>query len=334
MSIPSSARQWRLIVRPPWKRQPSQDAVDEFDRAIAMDPRVTIASWRNPLARAGFLASSALFKYGGDGVLSAMPAVRRRGAMHLDFGYFAVLMGPQFAKCMPHFLLPATRAVYLFDVWPDVQERILRFIDSFAVDYVFVSASQSADFIRARSAASVHWMPEGFDPAPYRQRLLAERDIDVLQLGRKHEAYHHEIVQALADAGKTYLYERQKGHIVFPTRAGFIDGLARSRISVCVPSSITHPERSGHIETMTLRYLQSMVSKCLVVGHAPAEMVRLFGYNPVVEIDHADPAGQLLEILGSLEQYAHLIERNYQEVLARHTWHHRWGEIADVLFAA
>ena len=53
-------------------------------------------------------------------------------------------------------------------------------------------------------------------------------------------------------------------------RDAFIDGLARSRVSICVPSSVTHPERAGDIETMTIRYLQSMVSKCVVLGRAPA----------------------------------------------------------------
>ena len=318
----------RLIVRPPHTPHPAQDAVDEFDAAIAADPRVRLAKWEGPFQRAAFVAASALFKYGGMGaapVLPETPLTRR------DRQYFAVLMGPQFAKCMPHFLLPATKAVYCFDVWPDNRDRFVAFLNRFGVDYAFVSASQSAAYVRERVGAEVHWVPEGIDPAPYRHRPLAERDVDVLQLGRKYDAYHERIVDGLERAGKTYLYERQKGAVVFPTREGFLDGLARAKVSVCVPSSITHPARSGDVETMTLRYLQSMAAKCLVVGHAPEEMVRLFGYNPVVEIDMGDPAGQLLDVLGHMERYADLVERNHRAVLERHTWAHRWRRIADVL---
>ena len=323
----------RLITRPPRKYHPSQDAVDEFDAAIAADPRIRLAAWEGPLQRAAFLAGSALFKYGGDRGLRAVPVLPARRFVGADLHYFAVLMGPQFAKCMPHFMLPAKKGIYLFDVWPDVRERVIAFIDTFSVDTVFISASQSAAFVGERVGAAVHWMPEGIDPAPYRHRPLAERDIDVLQLGRKYDAYHERIVGGLERAGKTYRYEKRKGEIIFPTRQDFIDGLARARISVCVPSSITHPARSGEVETMTLRYLQSMASQCLVVGHAPEEMTRLFGYNPVVEIDMGDPTGQLLDILANMDRYAGLIARNHRAVREEHTWHARWHSMADVLFA-
>lgn len=321
----------RLIVRPPRKRFPSQDAVDEFDAAIAADPRVEPASWEGPFQRAAFYASSVLFKVGGRRALAAVPTVPDRLAPG-DRQYFAVLMGPQFAKCMPHFLLPAQKAIYLFDVWPDVQDQVAQFINAFSVDYAFVSASQAAAAIQQRVDAEVLWVPEGIDPAPYRHRPTAERTVDVLQLGRRYDAYHDRIVGALEREGRTYLYEAHKGEIIFPTRESFLEGLANAKISVCVPSSITHPSRSGTVETMTLRYLQSMASKCLVVGHAPEEMVRLFGYNPVVEIDADDPAGQLVDVLGRMDEYADLIERNYRNVLNEHTWHHRWQRISEVLF--
>jgi hypothetical protein len=139
-------------------------------------------------------------------------------------------------------------------------------------------------------------------------------------------------VPALKKAGKTYVYETEKGKIIFPGREEFVRGLARARVSICVPSSITHPERAGDIETMTIRYLQSIASKCLVLGHAPAEMVELFGYNPVVEIDMSDPVGQVLDILGRYEDYLPLIERNFDRVSREHTWENRWKGMAAVLF--
>ena len=321
----------RLIVRPPRTWHPSQDAVDEFDAAILADLRVEPAAWEGPLLKAGFLAASAFFKAAGRRGMSAMPTVPGR-LVGVDRAYFAVLMGPQFAKCMPHFLLPAEKAVYLFDVWPSNRDRVVEFVRAFSVGHVFVSASQSAAFVRERVGAEVHWMPEGIDPAPYRQRPLAERDVDVLQLGRSYDAYHERIVGGLAAAGRTYRYEEVRGRVVFPTREGFIEGLSRSKVSVCVPSSVTHPGRSGEVETMTLRYLQSMASGCLVVGHAPGEMVRLFGYNPVVEIDMADPLGQILDVLDHVERYADLIERNRRAVAEEHTWHRRWQAISAVLW--
>jgi hypothetical protein len=82
---------------------------------------------------------------------------------------------------------------------------------------------------------------------------------------------------------------------------------------------------------MTSRYLQSMISKCLIVGHAPSEMVRLLGYNPVVEMDTGNPSAQLADLLNRYEDFTHLIERNYEEVLKNHTWASRWTEIKRLL---
>jgi hypothetical protein len=141
------------------------------------------------------------------------------------------------------------------------------------------------------------------------------------------------IVDSLAEKGYTYLYELKKGELIFPTRQDFIAGLAKTKISICVPSSVTHPERSGNIETMTIRYLQSMVSKCLIVGHAPKEMIDLFGYNPVIEIDFTNPVGQIESILNNYNSYTALIEKNYNEVIQHHTWQCRWEQIKMVYSA-
>lgn len=176
-----------------------------------------------------------------------------------------------------------------------------------------------------------HYVPEGVDPLVFRYARYEAKDIDVLALGRKYDRYHERILPALQRYDRTYLYEVLKGHIIFPDRQGLIDGLARTKISICVPGSITHPERSGHVETMTMRYLQSMASKCLIVGHAPSEMIKLFGYNPVLEIDWDHAEDQIEDILQHFHFHIPLIERNYKEVLANHTWTHRFHQIKKIL---
>lgn len=82
---------------------------------------------------------------------------------------------------------------------------------------------------------------------------------------------------------------------------------------------------------MTWRYLQSMASKCLVLGRMPDEMRELFGYVPIIEIDMKRPAEQLYEILQNLEDYSDLIERNYACVVQNHQWVNRISAIEDCL---
>lgn len=245
---------------------------------------------------------------------------------------FSVLMGPNFSRCLPYFFFASQKNIYMFDAWPQQHHLIKEFADNFNISSIFFSSSQAAETMQGMlKQTKCYWIPEGIDPTQYRFNSYDTKDIDVLSLGRKYDLYHEQIIDALLADGKKYLFEKIKGEIIFASREEFIDGLARAKISVCVPSSITHPDRSGDIETMTVRYLQSMVSKCLIVGHAPKEMIRLFGYNPVIEIDEQNPVGQLRFILDNFNDFIPLIEKNYIISKEKHNWGERWAQILQLI---
>ncbi len=315
----------KLIVNRWGKHHVSHDDVAEFEAAILADRRVQPAGPLNQY----YLA---IFYYAWQALRRFRCPPAARGSFQAARDYFVVLMSLNPQKCLPYFWLPARKSIYLFDAWPKFYPKIQSFIRDWRVHHAFVSSSQSAARLAGLvEGCAVHWVPEGVTPQAYRQCSISKRDIDVLQFGRRYELYHRQIVDPLEKAGKTYLFERQPGQIIFPNRPAFVDGLARARISVCFPSNITHPERAGDVSTLTLRYLQSLASKCLVVGSAPEEMVRLFGYNPLIEADLADPAGQLLSILENYDDFAELVEQNYRKVVAEHTWAKRWDQIASIL---
>ena len=246
--------------------------------------------------------------------------------------YLAVLIGNHLHHCLPAFLTPGPKHLYLFDAWPELDPRVATFVRRFGVASLFVSASQSAQCLAAQLPdVTVAWIPEGVDPERYHSKPTSERTIDVLQFGRKWGEYHNSILGPLKKSGKQYLYEEETGQLVFPSWQEFADGLADARISICFPSSTTHPARAGGVATMTTRYLQSMASRCLVVGECPPEMCELFGYEPVIQADMANPARQLLDILAHYEDYHAFIERNYRTVCAGHTWKHRWEMMQTLL---
>src|SRR5215212_10345929 len=82
-----------------------------------------------------------------------------------------------------------------------------------------------------------------------------------------------------------------------------------------LPISMTHPARSGNVETVTLRYFESMAAKCLIVGHCPAELIEVMGYNPVIEADlssgPAAAAAQIADILADVGRYQPQVDRNF-----------------------
>lgn len=312
-----------LVINPAGNYHVSQEAIWEFEAAILSDPRVarlTMPPFRKSALlrivddRFRYLPSRLLADVAGDNL-------------------FVVLMGANFRMCMPHFSYPRKKSLYMFDAWPQSHETIKEFISTWSISHVFVSSSQATERLsKIEDRCQFHWIPEGVDVDVYKHYPYESKNIDVLQFGRKYDLYHDFVVGSLNAKQNVYLYEKRKGEIVFPTREEFIEGLARTKISICFPSSTTHPERAGDIETMTTRYLQSMASKCLIVGKAPQEMIRLFGYNPVVEADLNHATSQLESILHTFNDFIPIIEKNFAAV-RDHTWYRRWQQVSDIILS-
>ena len=153
----------------------------------------------------------------------------------------------------------------------------------------------------------------------------------MLEMGRRYEPYHDKIVSALAQANRVHLYERGESKSIFPGRAELVDGLARAKILICFPRSLSHPEEAGGVETVTYRYFQAMASKCVIVGHAPQELIDLFGYNPVLEVEAGQEYEQIDWALNNSSSLTELVERNYSRLLEVGTWTSRVKTILEVV---
>ena len=243
-----------------------------------------------------------------------------------------LIIGYQKEKFFPYFHFNADlKALWMFDAWDPLFHDIENTIRKFKINIVFFSSKQSAEHFGDLNIPyfQSHWIPEAVDVERYEYAPYHKRTIDVLQLGRVWGAYHNQIKSIEPDL--VYKYEKFPGQLIFPSRHDFIHGLANSKISICVPSSITHPNRSGSISTMTSRYLQSMASKCLILGKMPYDMSFLFNYCPIVEIDEDNPVKQIQSILKNFDDYIPLIEKNYSEVRKFHNWSNRISDIENAI---
>ena len=222
---------------------------------------------------------------------------------------------------------------FAWDCWPRYYDFWASFYRRQRTRVAFISARQSAEhFARLFPKMKTVWLPEATDPSEYCASIpWSERQIDVLEMGRKHEVYHSRIADKLALANRVHLYERAPGQFIFPGRAELVDGLARTKILICFPRCQTHPEDTGGVETVTYRYFQSMASKCLIVGHAPQELIDLFGYNPVLEVQEGNEFEQIEWVLSNLDSFSALVDQNYARLLEVGTWTSRVETILDVL---
>jgi hypothetical protein len=240
--------------------------------------------------------------------------------------YCVVLMGPDFSKIKPFNILASQLDVYMFDAWPpDNFPYINEHMEKLKISHMFFSSKQVMEIFRNRQIPYCYWIPEAVDYKKYFFRDYEKKDIDILQFGRRFDFIHEELLKNLDTGTFKYVYGTAK--LLLNSDEEFKESLARSKISLCFPASLTHPEKAGGISTMTTRYLQSMASKCLVVGIMPDEMKELFIYTPIVELDLEDPVSHLCNILNDFSSYIPLIEKNFSYIKEQHSWAIRWGVI-------
>jgi hypothetical protein len=257
------------------------------------------------------------------------PRLQHRGEIN-----FASMISGDFRLLIPYAFYSRFNFIYMYDVWPRFHRWIFPLLDFFNVKCIFFSSKQVYEIFTTKYShirCRAKWVPEALAIDDYHFKPYQERHIDVLEFGRMYDTYHDLIKEPLSLHQKIHVFRTPDKYFLFADKPAFTAALAHSKIVICVPSSITNPERSEFISSMTLRYLQAMASKCLIVGLLPSDMEEVFGYNPIVEIDIARAGEQLIEILDRYADYEPLIERNYQAVKANHQWKNRWVDMAQTI---
>lgn len=237
--------------------------------------------------------------------------------------YLVAMMWPKTARLLPvgywAELIPLC-----FDCWPKDYDKWEQVFRKYRVKTAFFTAQQSADYFRKKfSHMGSLWLPEAADPMEYTADIpLNERNVDVLELGRRSERFHDAVTLPLEEKGYLHLYVKGRARM-FPTRDQLMETWQQTKISICFPKSYTDHEKSGGVETVTFRYFESIASKCLLLGRCPRELKELFGYNPLIEVDDNDFSGQILMLLSEIDNYQELIEKNYNRMLEVGTWNSR-----------
>ena len=299
------------------------DCIDEFYRTIEKDPGFAVT---RKISSSGRLKPWLIRKLTD---FSFLYRLRLRLGNKKAVNFASMISG-DYRIIVPAAFFSRQNYIYMYDVWPRFQRWIFPLLDVFNITYVFFSSKQVyEDYLRKSPAnkCKAMWLPEALNADEYTFKPVGERTIDVLEFGRNYESYHNLITGQLKLHGKKHLFKLPGQPVLFEGKPAFTEALSQSKIVICIPSDITHPERAEYISTMTLRYLQAMASKCLIVGIMPSDMEETFGYVPIVEIDMDNAAQQIIDVLDNYAAYLPLIEKNYQEVKAKHQWKNRWAVI-------
>lgn len=217
---------------------------------------------------------------------------------------------------------------FVWDCWPCYFERMCRWLKKHHVKTAIFTSSQTAERTKERfPEMNIMFCPEAVDITLYNSgKNLNERSIDLLEFGRGNEkifdaselnSINH--IRTVVDGKFTYSNEE------------LYQAMADTKVTITLPRSYTQPEIAGDIETLTQRYWECMLSRMVMVGHAPKELIDLIGYNPVIELDMYNPKEQILHIITHINDYQDLVDKNLEAAKVHGDWNTRMKDVMKFL---
>lgn len=219
---------------------------------------------------------------------------------------------------------------FVWDCWPGVFEKTCKWFIKNNVKTAIFTSSQTAALMKQRFPdINILAVTEGIDTNVYNEgNLLKDRNTDILIYGR---SIGNVINKVFPDNLSVYRLGGLRGKKLIHTQGDLVERLSDSKIVFAFPQSITNPKHAGNIETLTQRYWEGMLSRCVMIGHAPKELIDLLGYNPIIEYDIANHNEQLSEIIENIENYQSIVDLNRKMALEFGNWKYSMKRILSFL---
>ena len=253
-----------------------------------------------------------------------MPSLRKRSeTAQLRFVQPVSISFDTFPGYLNHEIIPL-----VWDCWPCYFEKMCAWLEKHQVRTAIFTSSQTAERIKGRfPEMNVLTITEGIDTNNWdeghelKDRLIGLYEIGSVKRGLFRKKHPEEYKR---------LFNKPEGW-GFRTQEDYKRLLMNSCMTVVFPRSITEPETAQGIETLTQRYWECMLSRILMVGHAPKELTDLIGYNPVIELDMEHDLEQIEGLLAHIEDYQPLVDSNRKTALAMGLWDIRMKKVMEWL---
>lgn len=217
---------------------------------------------------------------------------------------------------------------FIWDCWPCYYVKMEAWFKRHETrTAIFTSRMEMEEMQKRCPQVKMLWCPEAVDATLYKKgKPLAERTINLLEFGRSNERVLGKI--SIDNHVCTYV----NGKFIYSNEELY-EAMGDARITVCLPKSMTHPDIAQGIETLTQRYWEAMLSRMVIIGHAPKELIDICGYNPVLELpnDKEQINTFILNIISNIEDYQELVDRNRQTALEKGLWSIRMKDVVKWL---
>lgn len=227
----------------------------------------------------------------------------------------------------------------LWDCWPGKWDTMIRDFKLFDIKTVFVTSSQIANKINSETDVHAVWIIEGIKSDLYSKGgLLKDRTVDVMDMGRRMSKMETVLtrLQRNGTIKKIIISNIDKNGNLNDKNVAYTNEelhrlMSDSKIMICFPRCDTNPETAGDIETLTQRFWEAMLSRCVIIGRAPKELTELINYNPVIEVYWENAEEQIAHIIKNISDYQELVDKNYEVARKNADWSNRMDLIMSSL---
>lgn len=204
-------------------------------------------------------------------------------------------------------------------------------------DCITVTEQKDAEFVAQKFGVTTQLVYQGIDTLRWMPRRAYARDIDFISYGRTPESYHQAFVTAFHSVESENLYLHSpigniKGPTVRAERAMLFKLLQRSQISLAF-NMLVEPQIGRPVSMMvTSRWLESLLSGCLVVGKRPvspmAEAMLDWDGCTIELSDSPDEAvEQLISLTHEKDNLHQQRVANIKNMVLKHDWRYRIQQI-------
>lgn len=219
---------------------------------------------------------------------------------------------------------------FIWDCWPCYYDKMEAWFNRHETrTAIFTSRMEMEEMKRRCPDVDMLWCPEAVDGNLYKEgKVLTDRSIDLLEFGRSNEKF----LGHFNTKGINHICTCVDGKFIYSNEQLY-DAMADAKITICLPKSMTHPGIAQGVETLTQRYWEAMLSRMVIVGHAPQELIDICGYNPVIELheDIMKVGEQIMDILNHIEDYQNLVDKNMKTAIVKGVWDVRMKSVVEWL---
>lgn len=215
----------------------------------------------------------------------------------------------------------------IWDCWPNHYTKVVKWMKKHKVKSAIFTSSQSAQHIQ-QEMPELHVLviTEGIEVSDYKAgEDLTNRNIDLLEYGSVERNFFREYIDGITHVNRN----NENGRL--STKVNLIESISDAKVCIALPRCDVDREFTGGIETLTQRFWEGMLSRCVLLGRAPKELIDLIGYNPVVNLDRDKAKEQVINIIDNINDYQELVDKNRETALRMAPWEIRMKKVMDWL---